>query len=396
MGIFSSEEKKSGNNCIAVFDIGSASVGGLLLQQEKDKAPQVISSVRKTVDFSKERTSSRTWQIMHDAFVSVSNNLKKSYTKTPDVALCVFSSPWYVSQTRIVRVKRDEPFKITEDFVEKIIENEKEEFKKMWCGTVWKEENASTFFEYSPIRTILNGYEVNNPYGKSVSSMELYAYLSLGVDFIEENIKRDILDYIKPHNVYFHSFPFVLFNVLKYISDTKSGFLFVDMSGEITDVFYVKNNTIEEINSFPKGENFFARRLASALNIDLVEARGTFSQYIKKELQEEYSKKAGDVLQKAGKEWGDELKNLLSKIAKEKYLPQKLYFCGETSTLKEINSQVLGDDFSKFTIFGKPFDVQFLHPGSLKYHFDFKKGFSENKDIFLLISSLYANEFIKD
>ena len=60
--------KKTKNNCIAVFDIGSASVGGVLLQQEKDKAPQIISSTRKSVDFSKEMTSSRTWQIMHSAF----------------------------------------------------------------------------------------------------------------------------------------------------------------------------------------------------------------------------------------------------------------------------------------------------------------------------------------
>lgn len=382
------------NNCIAVFDIGSASVGGVSLQQKKNKVPQIISSTRKPVDFSKKMSPSRTWKTIHDAFFSVSENLKKSSSKTPDLALCVFSSPWYVSQTRVIRIKREAPFRVTEQLVKKIIEEEKKNFKKTWRGTAWKEKNEGVFFEQVAIKTILNGYDVNNPFGKNVLNMELYAYLSFGSDFIKESIKENILNYIKPDNVYMHSFPFVLFSVLKYLADTKNGFLLVDISGEITDVFYVKNNIIKEVSSFPKGENFFARRLASALNVDITEARSALSQYIKKELQEKLSKKVGDVLQGAGEEWGNELKNLLDKIAEEKYLPQKLYFCGEPSKLKEINSQVLDKDFSKFTTFAKPFDVQFLQPDSLKYHFDFKKGFSENKDIFLLMSSLYANEFL--
>ena len=394
MGIFSFGKNKSKNECLAVFDIGSASVGGLLLQKEKDKIPQVLHSIRKPVDFSREMTSLRTWQAMHNTFVSVSDALKKASYGTPDKALCVFSSPWYVSQTRIVRVKREKSFKVTRQFVDKIISDEKKSFEKMWQGTVWKEQNASTFFENSVIKTALNGYDVPDPYDKDVLSLELYAYFSLGVDFIEENIKKDILHHIKPHDVHMHSFPFIFFNVLKHIADARNGFLFVDISGEITDIFFVKNNVLEEVNSFPKGENFFARRLASVLNIDLSEAKGTLSQYAKNGLNENLSKKVGKVLLEAGEEWGNELKALLNKIAKEKYLPQKLYFCGETTGLKEVNSQVLKEGFSEFTIFAQPFDVQFLRPDSLKLHFDFKKGFSENKDIFLLISSLYANEFL--
>ena len=379
---------------MVVFDIGSASIGGLLLQKEKDKIPQIIHSIRKPVDFSKEMTSSRTWQVMRDAFISVSEGLKKNTPIIPSAALCVFSSPWYVSQTRIVRVRREKPFRVTKQFVDKIIKGEKEAFEKMWQGTVWKEQNASTFFESAVIKTAINGYNVSDPYDKDALSMEMHAYFSMGVDFIEANIKKDILNYIKPHSVHMHTFPFVFFNVLKHIADTKNGLLFVDISGEITDIFYIKNDIVEEVDSFPKGENFFARRLASVLNQDLTEARSTLSQYIKKELGENLSKKVNGILKEAGKEWGNELKTLLDNIAKEKYLPQKLYFCGEASRLEEINSQVLGADFSKFTIFAKPFDVQFLQPNSLKYHFDFKKGFSENKDILLLISSLYANEFI--
>ncbi len=395
MNIFSLGDKKSKKKSIAVFDIGSASIGGLLLKQEKGKQPEIFHSLRKPVDFSKEMTSSKTWQKMHDAFISISEELKKNFEKSPDMALCVFSSPWYVSQTRVVRVRRDKPFKVTEKFIDNIMESEKESFEKMWKGTVWKEENASIFFERAVIKTALNGYDVADPFGKDTLSMEMHAYFSLGVDFIEENIKRDILNHIKPHNIKMGSFPFVLFSVLKHIADTKSGFLFTDISGEITDLFYIKNDIIEEVNSFPKGENFFVRRVASVLNSDLAEARSAVAQYRRNELGEKLSKRVGDTLKKAGEEWGREMKDLLNKIAKEKYLPQKFYFCGETARLEEISGQVRGEDFSKFTIFAKPFEVQFFQPESLKYHFDFKKGFSENKDIFLLISSLYANEYLK-
>ena len=135
------------------------------------------------------------------------------------------------------------------------------------------------------------------------------------------------------------------------------------------------------------------KRLASIFNVNFGEASAIFSQYQRSELSKDYSKKVSMVLETAGKEWGQYLKKLLNEVARDKPLPQNIYFCGPAASFKEIQSQVSNEDFAKFTIFGKPFNVKFLSPDSLKHYFDFAKGFSGDKDIFLLISALFANKF---
>jgi cell division ATPase FtsA len=351
--------------------------------------------LRQPTDFSKEMSPARLSQSIYKNLVSVTSQIKKRSAQKPDLALLVFSSPWYISQTKIVTVRRNQPFKIERELFKKLIKDEAQIFKRKWRGVFLKKEHAS-FIEQAPIKTVLNGYTIKNPFGKSANKLNLYVYLSLCPKAIKENIKEAVSDCLNINSIYTHTFPFVLLNVLKHLINTKEGALFIDISGEITDVFIIRDNVIEEVNSFPKGENFLIRRLASAFNLNVDGARARLQQYRRGELDNNYAKKIKEVLSMAGEEWGKYSKQMLSEIAQDKYLPQNLYFCGPTALLKEISEQVLSENFAQFTMFGRPFNTQFLMPDSLKYHFDFKKGFSDNKDIFLLISSLFAANFLNN
>jgi hypothetical protein len=211
---------------------------------------------------------------------------------------------------------------------------------------------------------------------------------------MEEKIKEDILNFIKPHSIRFHTLPFVLFNVLKNIINTKEGLILVDLTGELTDVFLIRDNIIEEANCFAKGENFFIRRLASAFNVSFGEARALLLQYQRQDLGNPVSEKISNVLKMAGNEWGKSLNALLKDMADEKTLPQKLYFCGNSGPIKEIGNQLAHEEYKPLTSLGYPFDVKLLLPDSLKYHFSFKKGFSNTKNVFLLISALFANQIL--
>ncbi|MFC1757045.1 hypothetical protein ACFLZC_02745 [Patescibacteria group bacterium] len=391
-------KKESKSSLIAVFDIGSASIGGILFKKRKNFAPEIIASIRKSVHFSKKKKFSEMWHSTHNAFVEVSKYLQKNSKESPEQALCVFSSPWYTAQTKITKVVRDENFKVDEDLVKEIIQDNVEEFKREWGAKKHDKEEANVSLESAYTKALLNGYEVRDFFGKSAHNLELYTYLSLSMGFLKEKVQKEILGYIHSDKIYLHSFPFVLFNVLKNTIDTKEGALFIDISGEITDVLLIRNNIIEEVNSIPKGENFFIRRFASAFNIEPEDARARLQQYQRGELAKPYVQKAQIVIETAADEWGKHLVGLFGDISKDKFLPQNLYFSGPAMMvgLKEIKKQVSENDFAKFTIFNKPFNIRYLLPDSLKHHFDFKKGFSDNKDIFLLISVLFANNFLKN
>ncbi|MFC1625389.1 hypothetical protein ACFL1O_00745 [Patescibacteria group bacterium] len=391
MKSFSLKEKDS---VVAVFDIGSSSIGGLLFKQG-EKLPQILCSIRKEINFLNEKNSSKLRRDLCKTITSVADYLKTKSSEKSDYALCVFSSPWYISQTKIIKVQRDMPFEINQNLIKKLIKDETDIFHAQWNGTKNKAQNKNmAFLEQIPVKTILNGYDTKSPLNKKTKKFELYALLSLTVGSIHEKIKKEISDHLNISSVYSHSFPFVALEVLNNILNIKDGLVFVDISGGITDIFIVRNNIIEEMASFPKGENFFINKLAEAFNSTKEEARGTFSQYQRNELNSKYSEKTRKVLDDAGKEWGEYLKKLLIEVVEDKYLPQNLYFCGSIASSKEIHNKVLTRDFSKFTIFSQPFNVHFLLPESLKYHFDFKQGFSDNKDIFLLISALFANQLL--
>lgn len=380
--------KKEESMLSAVFDISSYSVGGLLFENKKDHSPEIIASIRKETDFINEDNLSKLRKNLKKAVGEVAGYLKKHSSLKIRNALCVFSSPWHNSQSKLIRVQRENPFEITKELMEKLIDEESQQFERTWG------KNGNVFFlEKEILKVLLNGYETNNPLNKRARKMEIYAYFSLAVNNIKEKIEKIISETLSltPDSIHFNSTPFIFFNILDNILDIKEGALFVDVSGEITDIFVIQNGVIGEINSFPGGTNFIIRRLASAFNYNMKEARDLLNQYQRKELVEKYLSKTKIVIDQAVKEWGEHLKELLIEMGSDSYLPQNVYFCGNTAGLKEINDQFLKEKFGSLAVLGQPFQIHFLLPDSLKYHFDFKKGFSDNKDIFLLLSTIFAN-----
>lgn len=381
---------------MAIFDIASSSVGGLLLRKRTNRLSEILLSVRRDVMFDRSANFPAVWRVFLEAFIAVAGHLKNNFDYTPDSVLCVFSCPWFMSQTKLIKVQREKPFEVKKDLIKTLIEEESGIFKKQWNGPARADGKAGpAFFERKLMKVLLNGYEVKNPFDKFARSIELYVYLSLGLDLPKEDLAEEIYKITKTGKIIFHTSPFVAFNALKKRLDTDEGFVFADIEGELTDIFLMRKGVIEEVNCFNKGENFFIRRLASALNADFAEAKVAFRQYRRKELTPEKSQKIGDVLKLAASEWGKSLEELLKKMSSDRLLPQNFYFCGESGSLNEITGRVSGDAFSCFTVLSKPFAVRFLDSDIFKDNFDFTKGFSDNKDISLLMSSFFADKFVE-
>ncbi|MDO8555295.1 MAG: hypothetical protein Q7R75_01905 [bacterium] len=387
MFLFGGGKKTERDSVIAVFDIASSSVGGLLFKKRKNQLPEILSSVRQDVVFGETSDFSARWRVFSEAFIAVAKNLKSDFSHTPDSVMCVFSCPWFTSQTKLVKIQREKNFQVKKDLIKTLIEEQSDLFKKQWRDSV--------FFERRLMKTLLNGYEVENSFDKFSRNIELYLYLSLGMSHIEENLEKEIYKYLGTDKIVFHSFPFVAFSVLREILDTNEGFILADIAGELTDILLMRDGIIEEVNCFNKGENFFIRRLASAVNIDFTEAKAVFRQYQRAELTSEKSLKVGNVLKLATDEWGKSLEELLKKMSSDRLLPQNFYFCGSAGSLNEITKHVSSGDFSSFTVLSKPFAVSLLEPSIFKDSFEFTKGFSDNKDISLLMSSFFANKFVK-
>ena len=130
MSFFGFSKKKE--EVIAVLDIGSASVGGVIIKafpEQPERKPEIITTARVQVNFLLDVNFEAFWRCTRNALKKVVAQLSKH---SPDKILCVFSSPWFISQTRIIKVKREEPFEITDDFLKKLVDNEIKIFKSQW------------------------------------------------------------------------------------------------------------------------------------------------------------------------------------------------------------------------------------------------------------------------
>ena len=122
MALFSKNKKNSNSSPVVLFDIGSGSVGAALVVFGKDDKPTILHSVRAPITFQKEIRPDLFIKRMLHSLESVALELEQKGIaklgrgifgkKHIGEILCVFSSPWYTSQTKILTYERKKPFMV--------------------------------------------------------------------------------------------------------------------------------------------------------------------------------------------------------------------------------------------------------------------------------------------
>lgn len=391
MPLFSKKKEE----IIAVIDVASASIGGMLIKKILNADPEIISSVRVPVNFLMDVNFQAFWRCTQKSLSDVLNRLLKDYPKGPDKVLCVFSGIWVVSQTRIMKIKKEKPFEINKDLLDRIIEEEIKTFKRSIPRNMPNLEESAEILEYKIMKASLNGYATEDPFNKKAKRFDFYLYIGL----IDKNVKGALQEIFLRNfgdvDIQFFSRPFVIFNVLKKIINTEDGFVFVDIGSETSDAALVRRNVLEEIVSFPRGRNFLLRRIASGLNTFINDAGSILNSYQEGRLAMNVLEKTKPIIDSAKKEWCDYLEKALKEISQEIPLPRKVIAISEKGVLSYFLECIKSESFSKFTILAKPFDLEKISVDGLKNHFTFKRSVDADSDIFLMLEALFADKFLK-
>jgi hypothetical protein len=383
MDLFGASSKEK---LVAIFDITSSSIGAALFVHHPDKIPEILTTLRLDTDISLVLNFQKFQRNTIKAFERAIKFLRKKIPPVwhkPDSVIIIFSSPMYVSQSKIIKAGKTKPFEIDEIFFEKAVSDEANAFKKEWQTRQDKgNEETVEILEKEIMRTRLNGYAVKNPVGKRAKNVEIFLYLSLGVKILKEKIKEHIFYHLGETKLHFQTFPFVAFNVLGRIFGFEKNFLFIDIGGEITDLISIRGGFLEEVISFPRGENFLVRRISSAFHFGLEESSSLLSQFSRGDLHRDISDKTRKVVEDASSEWCQFFKKSLEELPDAALKSRQIMVLGGRSAmvLKDY-TECLKDSIS----------TQFLLPEAFRDHFYFKKGFSEHKDISLILETLFAD-----
>lgn len=393
--------KNKNDKVVVILDIGSASVGAAAVSIGTGKKLEVISWTRKPVNFLFDINLDASLRCTLSA---VSQSLKKVYGefirsdnfKKPDYVLCVFSSPWFISQTKEVSRKESAPFEVSSEALGKILEEEGKIFKDshpIFSGNDPKKR--AEIMEHSFMKVELNGYQTDQPIGKMAKTLKSSLYISLGLKDAIDKFKKEIEKFFPHLPLYFKTMPYVTFGVLSSLTNTGRGFCVVNVGGETTDLYVIRDSYIEETITFPRGANNFFRKLSSRFKITPREAVSMLYSVLRGHRMESDYIGLEKVADESEKEWADFFEKALRRASESRPVPPHIFLMSGDILSPSFRDAIGSDKFSAFTDTGKPFKAVDINGDWFKPHMEIEKNGKKtgiNSDDTLMMELFFAKK----
>ncbi len=363
-----------------ILDIGNGSIGAAVVSYEKKKPsknpaisntrpePTVLYSHREPLTFLPEVNEERLLAGMLELLKSV-----LTHVRTEAIALIpknilgsmhfthvvsVFSSPWYVSQTSIVKKESETPFHINNALVNEMVNKEEVRFAEALANGSYEKYfgNKVMLLEQALVHTAINGYEVANPAGKWGRLFETTLFTSL----ISEKVLRLVEDVFYRifhiRQIQCFSYALVSWNAVRTLFPDVNNFVFLDVSGETTDLTITVRGAITEIVSFPFGRATILRLLVDSMKTSAETALSLIRMRSDGTLEKGTLAEVEKALQVASDQWTSAFNQTLSAVSKKYNLPKRAFVTVDT-TLASFLSGVLNRADIGPALFKGPFDV---------------------------------------
>lgn len=363
--------KKASDTPVYLFDVGSGSVGGgiAILHQGK---PRFLAVVREPISFHVQGDLQRLSEELLVTLNKVIERLEKVSRTThvkrrPDRAHVTMASPWYASQTHIVRIQKDKPFEVTQKVMNRALKKAEEAFRK--SADEDEQYGSSLVHIEQLIATIhLNGYATSMPYGKKATRMEAALFLSLMSGSLHSKLEKLLEEKLSVDEVSFHSFALASFTVARDLFPEEDDFMLLDVSGETADMGLVHDGILLESVSFPWGRNLLLREIALKLGTIPEEAHSL----VRMELSGKRasgSHKAASVLSELEERWLSIFKDACESLSYKQQLPKRVYLTALPDIAPWFKRVIENDACSGYTFTNEPLEAVLIDGTVLtKYH----------------------------
>lgn len=390
MGIFSKLKEKG--ELVLVFNIGSSSVDGALFEAQSSGIPKIIFSTKEPIKIEEKVDIDNFSLSMMKSLEVVVNKIYKAGLGAPSKIFCVLSSPWCVSQTRIINLKKNTPFVFTQKLADELIKKEIKLFEEEHTLEFSKSNNQVRMIELKNIKIMLNGYEASLSLNKKIKELEMNIFVSMGGEQILKKIEDTIGKYFSFKKIRYSSFLLSFFTIVRDLYLKQENFLLLEIGGEITDISMVKKNTLREFASFPLGCNFLIRGVASGLGCSLGEADSLISLFKDGHTEESVAKKITLILNKLRTEWLKKFQDSLANLSNDISIPSTIYIVVDKDLVDFFSETIKIEQFSQYTLTESKFKIIFLNAELLNGIVVFKENVF--REPFLIIDSIFINRFL--
>jgi hypothetical protein len=326
--LFTSQKKE---RIVAIFDIGSGSVGGAIVRIPTDNKsiPIILKSVRVDIKFRKEFDFKIFMKDMISALNGAANSLYHMKAGPPDEIVCVLASPWYLSETRVIKVKHDKIFTFTKRLAAELIQKEISILNESYKNKYGNLNSSPEVIEQQTMTVSLNGYKTEDPLGKKCKFLEINMIISLVPKSCLDEIRETLSKTFHHINVSFSSFTVSTYLAVRDKYVVPDSYLLLDISGEITDVGIVTKGVLKSVLSFPFGKKTFFKYICTKLEIELRDARELFKLYSEGNLSAPFKEKIAPLFKSIENSWSESFRQCISTLPRTLVLPSVVFLTAD-------------------------------------------------------------------
>lgn len=310
MGLF---WRRSSRDVTVIFDIGSSSIGGAVVEYGEDEFPTLLFSTRRAIQFKKEfdfehffSSMIRTFEtvtaevltplahVVEDVSTTIKDSKKRAIgrRRIGDI-YCVFGSPWYHARVVSFNETFDAPTLVTEDAILSIAKKAADDLRSSY-----EDPESVRLLENRILDYTLNGYRVEHQKPMHARTVGVNTYTSSISKDTVAAVKKPIRNTLATRPVRGFSGLMAFFSVMREMQPHKGSFMTADIRGEVTEIGVVHEDALVHTTTFPFGRHTIVRDMAGALGIELFDAHSRLALYLNDKADEGEQERLGSILEK--------------------------------------------------------------------------------------------------
>lgn len=216
----------------------------------------------------------------------------------------------------------------------------------------------------------INGYPASFLQGYQGKDLEFKILATFLPRYYLENIKK----IFKELGITISAIVHEAENLAGLLDEERKDGIFLDIGGEITEIFFVKNNNLEQINEFKVGGKVFSQAISQIFGLDEKDARILKEQYSNKLISSKASAKITEILGRPQNIWYDGLIEEIEESKPELLFLPKFFIFGGGGLIPIISESLKGENAKENKSLSSPSQVSFIYPKDLKNLEDATKG----------------------
>lgn len=337
---------------VAVFDIGSGSVGYCLVQTGRDATPRILASERLVLPFEERAEQQKTSAVLTllneacEKVVSVYAQMFSTKRKLPISAVyAILRAPWVRSEFSRAQTEFESDQRITEGIIGELAKQALASENKL---------NRQALFEAGVVSVELNGYATKKPLGKPAHNVSVTAIISECEPDFRANAGEILQRAFPSARPNLRSTTRALLSSLQDGRAEPGGRVVIDVENEATNCVVVRDGIVAESSLVPEGTRTILNKISTGMPEETLSLMRMISRGI-------CSTPACDKMNASLARMEPELAKIfgdaLGRLTSSRRLPNELILIADPGLSNWLSVFFSRIDFCQFTITAKPFAV---------------------------------------